>query len=149
MELVELCVGDETRAGFEITFWLSDKPVRRQNPTGPTGGYDTRETLASLRAQDIVLVRNVALASFRGRVYGQSLRKDATKAFLLYRRRIDRNDVGGCYSSSNLDLEKLNDMNTQTLKAAKVKDWVDRFVGVRASTERLQQKAEVLPPDTQ
>ncbi|RFU27713.1 hypothetical protein B7463_g8616, partial [Scytalidium lignicola] len=151
VELVELCVGDETKAGFEITFWLSDKSTRKTQATVPANGYDVQATLSSLRIQDIILIRNVALGSFRGRVYGQSLRKDATKVYLLYRHRLDRSDVGGCYTSTDLDLERLDDPNTQVLKTAKVKDWVSRFVGVGAlvGRNRPQQKVEVLPPDTQ
>ncbi|KAH8812011.1 hypothetical protein F5884DRAFT_299337 [Xylogone sp. PMI_703] len=144
IELVELCVGDETKAGFEITFWLSDKPTRRLQPAK---NYDSRSTLSSLRIQDIVLIRNVALGSFRGRVYGQSLRKDATKVHLLYRHRLDRTDIGGCYSSSDLDLERIKDLSPQALKTARVKDWVSKFVGVRKRA--ADQNVEELPPDTQ
>ncbi|KAK7744256.1 hypothetical protein SLS53_003777 [Cytospora paraplurivora] len=62
--LVEVLVGDETKSGFSVTFWLSGADG------GPGGGV-----LAGLRGQDVVLMQNVALNVFRGKVYGGSLRK--------------------------------------------------------------------------
>ena len=86
MELIEVLAGDEIKSGFTVNFWLS-------SPQSADG--DTRSVLSGLRPQDVVLMRNVALSSFRGMVYGQSLRKEMTKVHLLYRDRIDRTDVGG------------------------------------------------------
>ncbi len=65
MDLVEILVGDETRAGFGITIWLVPERtayVRQQIEV------DVRAKLASLRPRDILLLRNVALSSFRGSV---------------------------------------------------------------------------------
>jgi hypothetical protein len=63
MNIFELLVGDDTSAGFSINFW-----------TAPNG--DAREfvkVLPSIRSRDIVLVRNVALGTYQGQVYGQTL----------------------------------------------------------------------------
>ncbi|EFX01111.1 hypothetical protein CMQ_6053 [Grosmannia clavigera kw1407] len=61
--LVEVVVGDETRAGFGVTFW---------------GGAP------SLRPRDVLLLRHVALHIFGDRVYGSSLRRDQTKVHVLW-----------------------------------------------------------------
>lgn len=135
VKLIELIAGDETKTGFGINFWLSST---------------TEEAiLGRLRPQDIVLVRNVALSSFRGRVYGQSLRKDVTKVHLLYRKRIDRNDEGGCYSTS--DVEGKQKGNLPLEKTKKVRDWVIKFVGAaprQGNNIGARNRREVLPPDT-
>lgn len=73
LSLVEILVGDDTKSGFAVTFWLD-----RENAA-------TVE-ISSLRRQDVVLMQNVALHVFRGKVYGQSLRKGMTKVSLLWRR---------------------------------------------------------------
>lgn len=149
-EIVEILVGDESRSGFGVNFWL--------HPTnsGP-GEAECRRILESLRLQDIVLFKNVSLGSFRGKVFGQSLRKDMTKIHLLYRNLLDRHDVGGCYSA--LDLTSGETKPPQIEKTRTVRDWVLRFVGGPAHQdpgERGKQIAgkwnaakQVLPPDTQ
>ncbi|KAJ4393290.1 hypothetical protein N0V93_002498 [Gnomoniopsis smithogilvyi] len=87
--LVEVLVGDETKSGFSVTFWLAD---------------ETDEgLLAGLRSQDVVLMQNVALNVFRKRVYGGSLRRGMTRVGLLYRgRRIGSDDEGGYYDIKDL-----------------------------------------------
>lgn len=125
--LVEVLVGDDTRSGFSVTFWLDGSP-------GPGGG-GLGGVLAGLRGQDVVLMQNVALNAFRGKVYGGSLRRDMTKVSLLYRgRRLDGDDVAGYYSYS--DLARAGRLGTQQqqqhpqlVKAKRVRDWVLKFVG--------------------
>ncbi|KAI9646627.1 hypothetical protein NHQ30_004623 [Ciborinia camelliae] len=136
VSLVEILVGDETKSGFSINFWLSGK-----------GKEEVKEVLGSLRVQDIVLMRNVALGSFRKQVHGQSLRKDMTKCWLLYRDRIDRGDVGGCYGKRDFEGRE---MDVQLAKVKRVRDWVASFVGVAAAPRRgVKRVREELPPDTQ
>lgn len=142
MELIEVLVGDETKSGFAINFWLSSL----QSAEG-----DMRDVLSRLRPQDVVLVRNVALSSFRGKVYGQSLRKEMTKVHLLYRNRIDRTDVGGCYNAADL---ADGIIHPQVEKTKNVREWVLRFVGAGPGPKakakgRIEAVREVLPPDTQ
>jgi hypothetical protein len=112
--LVEVLVGDETKAGFAITYWLP---------------YDTvdESPLAGLRPGDIVLVQNVALNVFSNKVYGSSLRKSLTKVHLLYRRKLDDRDAGGYYSGSDLSYTRL--AHPQLEKTRRVRDWVLNFVG--------------------
>ena len=140
VELIEVLAGDETKSGFAANFWLSSLQ--------PVDG-DMRSALSRLRPQDVVLMRNVALSSFRGKVYGQSLRKEATKVHLLYRNRIDRTDVGGCYSAADLTEET---PHPQVMKTRNVREWVLRFVGSGPgpkSKRRVEVVREMLPPDTQ
>jgi hypothetical protein len=119
--LVEVLVGDDTKSGFSVTFWLSS-------------GSDSGGPLAGLRAQDVVLMRNVALNVFKGKVYGGSLPRGMTAVYLLHRgRKLDAGDDGGHYSAS--DLAKAGrprakqKVHPQLEKARRVRDWVLKFVG--------------------
>ncbi|KAI1211356.1 uncharacterized protein F4807DRAFT_35961 [Annulohypoxylon truncatum] len=114
--LVELLVGDETKSGFSVSFWLSAE-------SDESSGKILRE----LRRQDIVLLRNVALSVFMKKVHGHSLRKGLTKVDLLYRRKLDRNDQGGVYNVKDISSKK--PAHPQLLKARKVQEWVMNFVG--------------------
>jgi hypothetical protein len=143
VELIEVLAGDETKSGFGINFWLSSS----QSAQG-----DMRSLLSGLRPRDVVLIRNVALSSFRGKVYGQSLRKDMTKVHLLYRNRVDKNDVGGCYSAADLAVDE--PAPPQVERTRRVREWVLKFVGAGTAQQKGKGRAfeavkEVLPPDTQ
>ncbi|EGS19601.1 uncharacterized protein CTHT_0040800 [Thermochaetoides thermophila DSM 1495] len=111
--LVEVLVGDETKAGFAITYWLPSDSV-------------SNSPLAGLRPQDIVLMQHVGLNVFSGRVYGCSLRRDLTKVHLLYRARLDSKDTGGYYSTTDLSAHS---PHPQLRKTRRVRDWVINFVG--------------------
>ncbi|KAL2075831.1 hypothetical protein VTL71DRAFT_774 [Oculimacula yallundae] len=144
VSLVEVLVGDETRSGFSVNFWLSASLM--------PGEGDMKTVLQGLRPQDVVLFRNVALNGFRGKVYGQSLRKEMTKVHLLYRNRVDRMDVGGLYRAAELVAGQ--GMHPQVEKTRRVREWVMKFVGVGAVKSRRKGRAfeivdETLPPDTQ
>jgi hypothetical protein len=112
--LAEVLVGDDSKAGFAITYWLP---------------YDSVEEsrLGGLRPRDIVLVQNVALNVFTKKVYGSSLRKDLTKVHLLYRMKLDSRDAGGYYSTA--DLAFTGTVHPQLAKTQRVRDWVLNFVG--------------------
>lgn len=131
--LVEVLVGDETKSGFSVTFWLADD--------------DDEGVLAGLRSQDVVLMQNVALNVFRKRVYGGSLRKGMTRVGLLYRgRRIGKNDEGGYYGLKDLvKAGKGKQLHPQLEKTKRVRDWVLKFVGGRGcvnenSVDRTKRK---------
>ncbi|KAK9420030.1 hypothetical protein SUNI508_06789 [Seiridium unicorne] len=141
--LVELLVGDETRSGFSITFWLMDDS---RSPADVT--------LRSLRRQDIILLRNIGLSHFNGKVHGHSLRKSVTKIDLLYRRKLDDEDVRGFYSAR--ELASRSNHHPQLAKTRKVRDWVLKFVGgdtVHLGKRKEKGKAvrswELPPADTQ
>ncbi|KAH7635193.1 hypothetical protein B0T09DRAFT_353725 [Sordaria sp. MPI-SDFR-AT-0083] len=114
--LVEVLVGDETKAGFAVTFWL------------PPGCETVKGSmLEGLRNRDVVLLQNVALNVFTKKVYGSSLRKGLTKVHLLFRARLDATDVGGHYAPSDLSVTRTT--HAQLDKTRRVWDWVLRFVG--------------------
>ncbi|KAL2016844.1 hypothetical protein VTK56DRAFT_2919 [Thermocarpiscus australiensis] len=120
--LVEILVGDETKAGFAITFWLPSDSV-------------ADSPLAGLRPRDIVLLQNVALNVFANKVYGSSLRKNLTKVHLLHRVKLDPRDPGGYYSTSAL--ASAANAHPQLEKTRRVRDWVLDFVG-HGSNDRYQ-----------
>ncbi|WPH02187.1 Hypothetical protein R9X50_00504200 [Acrodontium crateriforme] len=139
MYIVELLMGDETRAGFTITCWLSPLKSNRQT----TSDDDLRSTLRQLRSGHIVLVRNVALTAFRGCVYGQTLS-----------RRITMNNTTITVLSEG-DSGISGPVKTK-IKA--IRTWADAFLGGdRLAASRRSQHGfngyemarELLPPDTQ
>ncbi|KAI8631320.1 hypothetical protein F5Y19DRAFT_26718 [Xylariaceae sp. FL1651] len=140
--LVEIIVGDDTKSGFNITFWLSsdsDQPG---------------SLLKDLRRQDIILLRNVALSVFTKKVHGHSLRKGLTKIDLLHRRRLDEGDKGGLYSMK--DVSSTTAAHPQLEKTRKVREWVLNFVsdgGIslknRKQHHRLVRRWDMPPEDTQ
>ncbi|RMJ22911.1 hypothetical protein PHISP_06213 [Aspergillus sp. HF37] len=136
-EIVEMVVADETKTGFNVTFWLPS--------TSDAGGFgrddDLRGCLAGLRPRDIVLLRTVALSSFRERVYGQSLRKGMTKVDLLHRQPADATDTGGLYSLRRIHAAQEDDQ--PLMKVRRVREWIKRFV------EDGREMQYPLPPDTQ
>ncbi|KAJ5949030.1 hypothetical protein N7454_000614 [Penicillium verhagenii] len=143
LDIIELVVGDETKAGFGVNFWLpASKPAAKAQEMDGLG-----RVLTTLRAQDIVLLRTVGLGSFRDQVYGQSLRGGMTQVDLLHR---PTTDAGG--------LNKVLPTSVQgdlPQKVHKVREWILQFVGTDGvggtslpgmpETERGHR----LPPDTQ
>ncbi|KAF9888008.1 hypothetical protein FE257_009398 [Aspergillus nanangensis] len=162
LDLVEVVVGDETRSGFGVTFWLPPTEPRLATNKGceTREGHELRQTLASLRPRDVVLLRMVGLSAFRERVYGQSLRKGITTVELLHRQRVDVTDAGGWYSTKRLrdhlnlaqHQETKND-DLPLVKASKVREWIRHFVGVSPEStggeSRRTKRGLILPPDTQ
>ncbi|OAT11798.1 hypothetical protein BDBG_07223 [Blastomyces gilchristii SLH14081] len=110
-DVVELVVGDETRSGFQITCWLSLKGG--ESGDGAKQGLDG--SIRGLRPRDIVLFRSVALNSFRGKVYGQSLKDNMTKVDLLHRAPIDPSDEQGLFTAQAL-ADRTSDSHPQLVK---------------------------------
>ncbi|PFH60976.1 hypothetical protein XA68_18449 [Ophiocordyceps unilateralis] len=175
VQLVELLVGDETASALTVTFWLS--PTAAAGAAGAAGAVAAAATAAAvtaaaddataaaavdgLRRQDVVLLRNVALQVFRGKVFGQSLRRGVTRVSLLWRA-----SGGGCFSARRLaaaasaaaaaaaaaaDDDDDDDGVSLVRRAAVVKDWVLRFVGrdVEAGTGHRGKSWDRPPDDTQ
>ncbi|KAK8136440.1 hypothetical protein PG984_004380 [Apiospora sp. TS-2023a] len=140
--LVELLVGDETKAGFSVTFWLT--------ATG-NAANETDAILRNLRRRDVILIRNVALSEFKTKVHGHSLRKGLTRIHLLYRQRLDEEDVGGFYSIR--DLSSTSATHPQLLKTARVRQWVFDIVAqpIYAGQDNRQglRRWEMPPDDSQ
>jgi hypothetical protein len=129
MDIIDLTVGDETRAGFSISFWLV--PVESQRK--PID--DLRDVLSKLRTGDVVVVNNVALSAFKGCVYGQSLS-----------RRFARN------STSISLIGDVLGAGPSRPKVERVQEWTMDFVGVatrRSAKKEESRHVDALPPDTQ
>ncbi|KAH8697607.1 hypothetical protein BGW36DRAFT_427562 [Talaromyces proteolyticus] len=143
-DILELVVGDETKTGFGVTFWL---PVNDTHKRKITESNETfASTLHGLRSRDIILLRNAGLSFFQDRVYGQSLRKDMTKVDLLHRQPLDVTDSGGIWSATRiLSAEKEDKLR---YKVKQVRDWMVNFVGVKAQAGNSR-VGGILPPDTQ
>ncbi|KAK0270947.1 hypothetical protein LTS16_008875 [Friedmanniomyces endolithicus] len=139
MDILELLLGDESKAGFSITFWLS--PIDSQAKHHHHQQDDLRPELGNLRAGDVVLVRNVALSAFKGCVYGQSLSRKFARS---------------CTSVTVVSAEDVRVHGSVAMrgKFGRVRRWADDFVG-RRSAPTVRSKAvagsvgdETLPPDT-
>lgn len=144
-DLVEMVVADETKTGFNVTFWLPPAT------SGTMGRNETGPDLSGLRPRDIILLRMVGLSSFRERVYGQSLRKEMTKVDLLHRQPVDATDVGGIYSLRRIHDHTAREDDQPLTKVRRVREWIKRFVedGVGRESESGHRHRQPLPPDTQ
>ncbi|KAF1351084.1 hypothetical protein BDV97DRAFT_294411 [Delphinella strobiligena] len=125
MDVVEITLGDDTKAGFCISSWHNPDASQRRND-------HLRETLRTLRPQDIVLVEQIALSSFRGQVFGQSLNRKTSK---------NSTRIAVICNSEELRSEVPSEQNIMlpghvANKLQRVKDWVVSFVGP-ASRRRL------------
>ncbi|CAG7938499.1 unnamed protein product [Penicillium nalgiovense] len=140
LDLIEFVVGDETRAGFAVNFWLEpEKPTAAKNNEADR----LRRSLSSIRPRDIVLLRTVGLSTFQDRVYGQSLRRGMTTVELLHRQPVDVTDAVGFYQGR---IEEGSSHDDQpVLKVRRVRNWMLRFV--TNSVGMLHPRG--LPPDTQ
>jgi hypothetical protein len=140
LDIVELVVGDETKAGFGVNFWLKpEKPSAAKNSEADRLG----RSLAALRPRDIVLLRTVGLSTFQNRVYGQSLRRGMTTVELLHRQAVDMTDAVGFYQDRILEDSSQDDQ--PILKTRRVRNWMFQFVTDSAGMSHPRG----LPPDTQ
>ncbi|CAI7645250.1 unnamed protein product [Penicillium glandicola] len=140
LDLIELVVGDETRAGFGVNFWLKpEKPTAAKNNEADRLG----RSLTSLRPRDIILLRTVGLSTFQDRVYGQSLRRGMTTVELLHRQPVDVTDAVGFYQGRIQEGSSRDDQ--PLLKARRVRNWMLGFVTDSAGMFHPRG----LPPDTQ
>jgi hypothetical protein len=138
MDIIELTVGDETRAGFNITFWLTPVESQQRNQAND----ELRHILTKRRSGDLILIRNVALSCFRGAVYGQSL---------------PQRRFGGCRTTvSNLSSSRLDGTQNAAFssKVDRVRQWTSDFVGVvqgrsNVGVTSFKRRHQELPPDTQ
>jgi hypothetical protein len=149
LDILELIVGDETRTGFGVTFWLpllKEAKETRGKPFSAEGNSEFREKICGLRLRDIVLIRNVGLGSFRDLVYGQSLRRGVTTVDLLNRQECHSTDDHGIYSAVAID--KASGEDRLLAKVRNVRDWLMNFVGTKAHYDS-QNPGRPLPPDTQ
>lgn len=78
MDLWEITVADDTQSGFRVSFWA--RPLQEANKKQAHTHNPLLHTLESLNVGDILLLRNIALTSFRDTVHGQSLNPAITRA---------------------------------------------------------------------
>lgn len=159
MELVELLVGDSTQAGFGINIWIPPTPAQKVDaPRMNTSDYLRGEVLLRLRPRDIIFARRLALGSFRGKVYGQSLRRGMTTLDLLYRDAVDAEDARGAFNVQ--DINASVEGSNEIAQVKRVRDWMMEFVGAGSITATSKPKTlpnicsegvnlPFLPPDTQ
>ncbi|KAK2734817.1 hypothetical protein FQN55_002512 [Onygenales sp. PD_40] len=163
MDIVEVVVGDETKSGFGITCWLSvdmkDKEPDLQSRGGALQQGQLNESVGGLRPRDIVLFRSVALNTFRGQVYGQSVKDNRTKIDLLHRTPVDLNDSEGLFTARML-ADQAHDAHPQLVKVRRVRNWILNFISPQTYGNVEQpsslmlnrpgpQAVPFLPPDTQ
>ena len=130
MEIIEIMVADETKAGFAISSW--HVPQTSQQKIAD----ELRKTLMSLRPQDIILVERVALCSFRDQVFGQSLNRRATK---------NTTSITVLHKAQQTSFDDSEHSVLPPIIASKLErviDWVSSFVGPRA---KRKAKMDTLP----
>jgi hypothetical protein len=155
MDLWEITVGDDTRSGFKISFWL--RPPRGTSAEQASAQTLLLHTMQRIRAGNIVLLRNVALTSFRDTVYGQSLNPAITRA---------RTTVDVVMSDVGVSVEQLGGLPAAVVGMfMRVKRWARTHIATDSvnsrkrkerSTERnnpasrfdTSTRDEGLPPDT-
>lgn len=174
MQIQEVLLGDETRAGFGVSAWLVPEPDSIHNNTKPAaaagaagaGAKDglLRADLAALRRGDVVHVSHLALTAYRGQVYGQTL---------SMRSRRPGGGVSTRFSKVPDNLAGVGACPAEVVaKVGRVRDWVAHFVSVpgrpggnagskrgleqegskaggkRARTRDLREDESELPPDS-
>jgi hypothetical protein len=159
MDLYEVTVADDTRSDFKITFWL--RPQRQPNKEQLGVQQSLMETLQTLQVGDILLVRKIALTSFRDTVHGQSLNPSIARA---------RTTIDVLLKSSGESTAQLDGIPEEMeLKFKRVKRWAKSHVAASdggsrkrslrsgTSTEKRQRgkrkpasssNDDSLPPDT-
>lgn len=144
MDVIELLVGDETRAGFSISSWLnpSSTSLQRKTTTGQTDSL--RSTLNSLRTGDVLLIERLALSVYRDKVFGQTLNRSSTRnttRFVVLDENVTATATGVSPAEGSRSATTGN-VNSVTAKIQHVRDWVDGFVGVAVNRKRKADVAE-------
>ncbi|KAF8446655.1 hypothetical protein BGX38DRAFT_656069 [Terfezia claveryi] len=134
-EMVKLTVGDETASGVGLTIWLD------------SGSVDMRDKLSNnkVRSLDVVILRNVILNTFMGKVYLNSMRNGKTEIEVLYR----CGERGGRYRPDLGQKKAVKDQQVEKVK--RVVEWVESFVGVGGWNTAGAEDGDttILPEDTQ
>jgi len=133
-EIVKLTVGDETASGVGVTIWLD------------SGTVDMRDKLCNsrIRPLDVVLLRNVVLNTYMGKVYLNSMRNGKTVIEVLYR----CGERAGGYRPDLGQKKVVKDQQVEKVK--RVVEWVESFVGVGGwDTTGADGDTTILPEDTQ
>jgi len=164
--VLEMLVGDETSAGFGVTFWVDVAQEESQGlaTRGEAGEArdELKESLQGLRKGDVVLLRNVALSDFQKVVRGNSLGRlrrggggrggNATSVRLLWRAGWIRHDVEQITPAEDLEaayeseeLESDGDGDDVGLVRGDDKAVKDKTARVRTWTRQFVPVAGVSP----
>ncbi|GAB7340285.1 hypothetical protein MBLNU457_6744t1 [Dothideomycetes sp. NU457] len=153
MDIVEMTVGDETKAGFTISTWLSPEITNQSAVV-----RDMRRALQRLKTGDVVVIERLALSVFRDQVFGQSLNWRTTKNVTRFSV-VDRDAIEQARAASASQAVASSIVD----KVQRVRDWVDSFIGPsrkrqleddyvrkgRKVARVTEREEEYLPPDTQ
>lgn len=113
MNLYEITIADDTMSGFKVTFWL--RPPRESNNEHFNAQQPLLQILENVLVGDVLLLRNIALTSFRDTVHGQSLNPSIARA---------RTTIDVLMKSNGISVGTLNGL-PETLGQAfqRVKKW--------------------------
>ncbi|KAL9077073.1 MAG: hypothetical protein Q9157_003496 [Trypethelium eluteriae] len=138
MNVVELYVRDETKAGLKISIWL--KPEACPGSRSPSHAQmRLRSLIFLLRRGDMVFMKNVALRSYLGEVCGQSLSNErypniGTRLALLSRRE------GLNWGEAAHD--KFDSLpRPHAMKLERVQSWIMQFLGMARPSKRGESNA--------
>ena len=156
MDLWEITVGDDTCSNFKVTFWL--RPLRESNNEQKHAQIQLLHTLERLQVGNIVLLRNIALTSFRDTVYGQSLNTAIARA---------RTSVDVLMKSNGMSITQVGGLPASVVEMfMRVKRWARTHVAGDTYNDRKRNRGfsrpgnaekqsftssaqeEGLPPDT-
>ncbi|EWC44234.1 hypothetical protein DRE_01060 [Drechslerella stenobrocha 248] len=116
VELITFTVGDHTSAGLQIKIWLSLSDGQPTTPGNPALIPGLAKSRCFVRG-DIVLFQDLALATFNGVVYANSLRRERSKVTLIYREK----------RGFRVDLSDPEDMTVE--KVRRLREWVRGYIG--------------------
>jgi len=132
MHIIEVVVGDESTAGFSVNFWVS--------PDREAEGF--RKVLPAVRPRDVLLIRNVSLNTFRGKVNAQSV-NPSTSRLQTTIEIIGRDGFVPGQAQGSLDSRS---------KLKRVTDWVLHFLGMdrkmKFDSNGAIELDDSLPPDS-
>jgi hypothetical protein len=135
MDLWEIIVGDDTRSNFKVTLWL--RPPRESNNEQPHAQVQLLQTLESLQVGNILLLRNIALTSFRDAVYGQSLNTAITRA---------RTSIDVLTKSGRMSVAQVGGLPASVVEAfMRVKRWARSHVAGEAEHTRKRKRGSLGP----
>ncbi|KAH7083140.1 hypothetical protein BKA63DRAFT_143823 [Paraphoma chrysanthemicola] len=156
MDLYEMTVADDTRSGFKISFWL--RPSNETSFAQVNPQQRLLHTLQHIGVGDIMLLRNIALTSFRDTVHGQSLNPQISRA---------RTTIDVLENRNGRAVGQLSNLPVAILAALKrLQRWSRSYIAVteirskraRNTSDTLQNPGkrrftdslydETLPPDT-
>ena len=135
---MEAIVADDSGApAFGLSLWLHDSPAALGRGQGPRDGARKAASLvetleqqvSALSVGDVVIVTNLALAQWKGRVYGTSLARKGWRTAMLrvWSRRRRWLELGRKIVNAETKRKALGDEAWRE-RAVKVKQWAERNV---------------------